>query len=118
MTVIDIELSTGIERDAGEVLVRLARRDMAGHLHPHCDRCFAEELRVLAPAWRGLADEAVSVQFEQLKDAIELADGGWDHYSEVIPDATGADRDDQADIEACARLASLLEYLTTARAES
>ncbi len=80
-------------------LERLATWQINGCLigKPSC--CLARDLRTLAPALAGQDDETVFLAFDELVEAVYVRDSFADNtasWCELIPEATGTDRDDQA----------------------
>lgn len=65
--------------------------------NPPC--CLASNLRDLAPALAGQDDEMVIRRFDELVEAVYVRDAfaaGTASWCELIPEATGSDRDGQA----------------------
>lgn len=65
--------------------------------NPPC--CLAQNLRDLAPALAGQDDGSVIRAFDELVEAVYVRDGFANNtasWCELIPEATGSDRDDQA----------------------
>lgn len=80
-------IGTEVEIAAREALTRIVLRDLAGHLNPHCEGCFPEKLRAIAPKWRGLADEQVRGRYEELKAEFVLRARVREdsvHWSELV----------------------------------
>ncbi len=80
-------------------LERLATWQISGRLISQRPCCLAYGLRDLAPALAGLDDEAVIRAFDELVEAVYVRDGFANNtasWCELIPEATGSDRDGQA----------------------
>ncbi len=80
-------------------LERLATWQISGRLISQRPCCLAYSLRDLAPALAGQDDETVIRAFDELVEAVYKRDAfaaGTASWCELIPEATGSDRDDQA----------------------
>lgn len=74
-------------------LEKLAQWKLSGRLEKYCaPGCAIKVIRSINPT---LSEELAQVLFLDLVEAVHARDCSW-HWSEVIPDATGADRDGQA----------------------
>jgi hypothetical protein len=103
-----LTLVTGGEQDVRGALMRLAH----GCLNDQITDVFA------ATALRGIAPDLTEERrwecFEELLDAVALVDAvqcGYTHWSELIPDATGTNRDEQAADEAQTRVDLALDEI-------
>lgn len=80
-------------------LERLATWQISGRLADRQSCCLARDVRDLAPGLAGQDDAATLRAFDELVEAVYLRDGfanGTVSWCELIPEATGAERDDQA----------------------
>jgi hypothetical protein len=80
-------------------LERLATWQIDGRLIGRQPCCLARDLRDLAPALAGQDDETVIRAFDELVEAIYVRDAfadGTASWCELIPEASGTDRDGQA----------------------
>lgn len=103
--------------DTRNALLTLARWQINGRLENHSETCMADLIRTFAPALKDVPhSEVLFARFEELCAEVALVDGlddGSVHWCELIPDAAGADRDEQALEVAQSRLDDTLSKLTT-----